>query len=52
MSTYPSQEHFNEIHREAHSYGEEDERLVVAADYVANPKEPMYNAWCVEMILI
>ena len=33
MSTYPSQEHFNEIHREAHSYGEEGEWLVVAADY-------------------
>lgn len=100
MSTYPSQEHFNEIHREAHSYGEDGEWLVVAADYtedeavekikalidemhgtkddtrydyydipgigmtaigigvnedgepdyVTNPKEPMYNAWCVEMI--
>ena len=99
MSTYPSQEDFNEKHREAHEYGDRGDYLVVAddyteddavkkieelidimfgndstrydyydipgigkigigigvnedgeADYVVNPKEPLYQAWCVELI--
>ena len=49
MSTYPSQEHFNEIHREAHSYGEEGEWLVVAADYTEDEAVEKIKALIDEM---